>query len=76
MPTRAQVLWLCLFCAVFTQGPYIAHQLFTPFEKLNIFMLSVVTMLRRDLVRAHALHRALSLAGRGGYNMHSMHVCA
>lgn len=44
------VLWLTLFGAIFLMMPYIAFKLFTPFEKLNIFMLSVVQMLQRDLV--------------------------
>jgi len=44
------VLWLFLFAAIFLMMPYFVYKLFTPYEKLNIFMLSVVKMLQRDLM--------------------------
>jgi hypothetical protein len=43
------VLWLTLSMAIFLMMPYVAFTSFTPFEKLNIFMLSVGKMLKRDL---------------------------
>jgi len=43
-------LWLCLFVAVFLMTPYCGFKIFTPFERLNIFMISVVKMLKRDLM--------------------------
>ena len=44
------ILWLTLFGATFMMMMYLAFKLFTPFERLNIFMLSVVKMLQRDLM--------------------------
>ena len=43
-------LWLFLSAAIFTMMPYCAFKIFTPFEKLNIFQLSVSKMLKRDLI--------------------------
>jgi hypothetical protein len=44
------LLWFTLSMAIFLMMPYFAFTSFTPFEKLNIFMLSVVKMLKRDLM--------------------------
>lgn len=44
------LLWLTLSMAIFLMMPYFAFTSFTPFEKLNIFMLSVGKMLKRDLI--------------------------
>ena len=56
------LLWLCLFCGIMLQMPYLAFKLFTPFEALNIFMLSVVKMIRRDLMQFLVLFGYFMLA--------------
>ncbi len=38
------LLWFCLFWANMFMMPFVGFKLFTPFESLNIFMLSVVKM--------------------------------
>ena len=44
------LLWLTLAASIFMMFPYCALTAFTPFEKLNIFMLSMVKMMKRDLM--------------------------
>ena len=40
------LVWLCLSSSIFVMMPYVAFCMFTPFEKLNIFLLSVGKMLK------------------------------
>jgi hypothetical protein len=44
------ILWLTLSMSIFMMMPYVAFMGFKPFEKLNIFLLSVTKMLKRDLM--------------------------
>ena len=44
------MVWLCLSSSIFVMMPYVALCMFTPFEKLNIFLLSVSKMLKNDLM--------------------------
>ena len=44
------LVWFMLGMSNILMLPYVASMLFTPFETLNVFMLSVVRMLKRDLM--------------------------
>lgn len=44
------IVWLTLSLSIFLMMPYIAASVFTPFEAFNVFMLSLVKILRSDLV--------------------------
>jgi len=43
------VVWLTLAMTSFLMFPYLMNSLFMPFERLNIFLLSMAKMMRRDL---------------------------